>query len=234
MQKSVSAKWSKVCFFIFAVALPFVLGGCGGKDLPTFNITGGWLIYHTTAGTPGEVGPDLFTFSQNDNDLTGTTPKGGPLTGNLSDVNVDFSWTESDATSYTYSGTVKGDGTMSGTWTSSTGQSGTWHAIFNAVALVNVVGNWNVFHTIDGTPGELGPDLFTFAQSGINTISGTTAEGQQITGTLSRFTITFFWVGSDGITYIYTGNVPSDGTNMSGTWTSPDGPSGTWRALKSS
>lgn len=98
---------------------------------------------------------------------------------------------------------------------------------------VNIAGSWNIYKTATGASGEQGPDLFTFTQSG-NGISGTTAQGQQITGTIASLSITFSWVGSDGDTYIYTGAVSSDGATMSGTWISVNGQSGTWRATKSS
>jgi hypothetical protein len=233
MQKRGTGKWLKGCLLSLAVTLPLIFGGCGGNQAePAWNVTGGWYIYHDTAGVPGEQGPDLFSFTQANNKLSGTTPQGQQITGTVSGVDISFSWTGSDGASCSYSGSISGDGaTMSGTWTSSNGQSGTWHAIVNAAPAVNVTGNWNIYHTTTGAPGEAGPDILAFAQTN-NNLSGTTPQGQQVTGTVSSLSITFSWTGSDGATYTYTGSASA--TAMSGSWTSTSGQSGTWRATKSS
>ncbi len=234
MRKTATGRWLKAWFLFFGVTFPMLLSGCGSNDsLPTWNITGSSFIYHTTNGTPGEQGPDLFVFTQAGGSLSGTTPLNQPITGSVSESTVTFSWVGSDGATYDYNGEIETNGTtMSGTWTSTNGQSGTWHAIVNASPAVDITGNWNTFHTTNGTPGEQGPDLFVFTQSG-NGISGTAIQGSQLKGTISSLTITFSWVGSDGATYIYTGTV-SGGTTMSGTWTATNGQAGTWRATKGS
>lgn len=234
MKKLTKAKWLKVCLLLFVVTLPPFISGCGGNQSePTFNIAGSWNIFHTTTGTAGEEGPDLFTFTTSNNDVSGTTPLNQLITGNVSGLNVSFSWVGSDGATNTYTGVVSADGaTMSGTWTSTNGHSGTWHAIVNVAPAVSITGNWNIFHTTTGTAGEEGPDLFIFTQSG-NGISGTTSLNQQIIGTISHLDITFSWVGSDGATNIYTGAVSANGATMSGTWMSTNGHAGTWRATKS-
>jgi hypothetical protein len=233
MQKLATSKWLKVCLLFFVVTLFLFLGGCGSsKPLPVWNITGSWYTYYATTGTPGEQGPNLFTFTQTEDSLSGTTSQNQQITGTVSGLDITFSWVGSDGATNTSTGKVSADGaTMSGTWTSSKGQSGTWHAIPNTSPKVNIAGNWNTYQTTTGTPGEQGPDLFTFTQSG-NGLSGTTSQGQQITGTISGLSITFFWTGSDGATYTSTGTVSADGVTMSGTWTGSNGQSGTWRATK--
>ena len=235
MQEVITGKWLKVSSLFSVAALLLLISGCGGSSQsePVFNISGSWFLYHTTAGTPGEQGPDLFTFTQTDNSLSGTTSLNQQITGSVSDVNVTFSWTGSDGAANNYSGTVSSNGTMSGTWTSSKGKSGTWHAIINTAPSANITGNWNIFHTTAGTPGEQGPDLFTFVQSG-NGLTGTTPLNQQIIGSVSSLTVTFSWAGSDGATNVYTGAIVADGMSMSGTWMSTGGQSGTWRSTKSS
>ena len=235
MQKLDRSKCLKVYLLFFMVTLPLFFSGCGeSKPLPVWNITGSWFTYYATTGTPGEQGPNLFTFTQTENSLSGTTSLNQQITGNVSGLSITFSWVGSDGATNTSGGTLSADGyTMSGTWTSSNGKSGTWHAITNTPPKVNIAGNWNTYQTTTGAPGEQGPNLFTFTQSG-NGISGTTSQGQQITGTIGSLSITFSWVGSNGDTYIYTGTVSADGTTMSGTWTSVNGQSGTWRATKSS
>jgi len=238
MQRQTAKNWLKVYLLLSVITLPLLLGGCGGGSTSEnpFNTTGSWFIYNTTVGTAGEQGPNLFTFTQTDtknNNLTGTTSQGQAVTGNVSGLDISFSWTGSDGATNNYTGTISGDGfTMSGTWTSTSGQSGTWHAIVSASPSVNIAGNWNILVTTAGTAGQQGPFLFTFTQSG-NGISGTTSQGQQLIGTVSILSITFSWAGSDGATNVYTGAINAAGITMSGTWTSTSGQSGTWSATKS-
>lgn len=233
MKKFTKGKWLKVCFLFFVVTLPLFLVSCGtSQSEPTFNITGSWFLFHTTTGTAGQQGPDLFTFTTTDNNISGTTSQSQLITGTVSDVNVNFSWTGSDGATNNYTGTVSTLGatfTMSGTWTSTNGHSGTWNAIKEVAPTGNITGNWNIV-TMGGTSGQQG--LFVFTQSG-NGIAGTTSQGLPITGIISSLTITFSWTGSDGATNIYTGTVSANGTTMSGTWTNTNGQSATWSATKS-
>jgi hypothetical protein len=237
MKKYAARNWLKVCLLLFVIPLPLFLASCGGGiSSAPFNTSGSWFIYHTTAGTAGDQGPDLFTFTQTDassNNLTGTTSQSQLLSGNVSGLNISFSWVGSDGATYNYTGVISADAfTMSGTWTSTNGLSGTWHAIFSASPSVNISGSWSILFTTAGTTGQQGPFLFTFTQSG-NGIAGTTSQGQQLIGTVSVLSITFSWAGSDGATNVYTGALNSAGTSMSGTWTSTNGLSGTWSATKS-
>ena len=131
MQKFATSKWLKVCLLFFMVTSLLFLIGCGGSSQapPVWNITGSWYTYYATTGTPGEQGPDIFTFTQSENSLSGTTSQGPQITGTVSGLNINFSWVGSDGVTYTSTGTVSADGaTMSGTWASSNGQSGTWRA----------------------------------------------------------------------------------------------------------
>jgi hypothetical protein len=235
MQKLTISKWSEFCLLFSAVTLIMFLSGCGGKSQtePAWNIAGSWYTYYVTTGTPGEQGPNVFTFTTNENTLSGTTYLNQWITGTVSGSNVNFSWTESDGATNTSTGTIGANGTtMSGTWTDTNNQSGIWSAIIDTSPEVNIAGNWNIYQATAGAAGEQGPDLFTFSQSG-NGISGTTAQGEQITGTIGGLSITFFWVGNDGTTNTLTGTVNADGTALSGTWASTNGQSGTWHATKS-
>lgn len=230
MKKSASVVLLRICLVVLGVSTVIFLSGCGNsKPDALWNIAGGWYVYHDTAGTSGEQGPDLFTFSQSDNDLTGTTGQGETFTGSITGTDVDFLWTSSDQTSYTYTGTV-GDGIMSGTWNSGDSQSGTWRAVIDLVPVVNVQGSWNVFTTATGST-EQGPDVFSLQQSG-NSISGTASAGEAITGNIGSLYVILTWTSSGGTTYIYTGTVSADGSTITGTWTSPGGQSGSWRATK--
>ena len=228
MQKHATTILSNFCVSIIIVTWSLFLGGCGGnKSEPTYNITGGWYVFHTTNGTAGEQQPALLTYSQSENSLSGTTPLNQTITGNVSKTTATFSWTGTDGTVYTYTGTVAGNDTMAGSWTGSNGQSGTWHAILNVAPSVNIADTtWQITYTTNETT------TVTFSQSG-NGIAGTSSQVQQIIGCVSSLTITFSWVGSDGATYIYTGAVDVNGTTMSGTWLNTNGQSGTWTATKS-
>ena len=229
MQTHATTIFLNICVSIIIVTLSLFLGGCGGsKSEATYNITGSWYVFHTTNGTAGEQQPDLFTYTQTDNSLSGTKPLNQTITGNVSKTTATFSWTGTDGTVYTYTGTVAGNDTMAGSWTGSNGQSGTWHAILNVAPSVNVAGTWQITYTTNET-------TITFSQSG-NGISGTSSQGSQVTqiiGCVSSLTITFSWAESDGGTYIFTGAANVNGTTMSGTWTSTSGQSGTWSATKS-
>jgi len=225
MQTHATTIFLNICVSIIIVTLSLFLGGCGGsKSEPTYNITGSWYVFHTTNGTAGEQQPNLFTFTQSENSLSGTTPLNQTITGNVSKTTATFSWTGTDGTAYTYTGTVAGNDTMAGSWTGSNGQSGTWHAILNVAPSVNVAGTWQITYTTNETTEA------SFLQTGTNIAGTTSPQEQQIIGCVSSLTITFSWVGSDGATYIFTGAV---GTTMSGTWLNTNGQSGTWTATKS-
>ncbi|MEJ2695800.1 MAG: hypothetical protein P8013_04055 [Candidatus Sulfobium sp.] len=229
MSDRTSARWLNIFLLFTVLSTAMVVSGCGGgKPEAVWNVAGSWYVYHDAAGTPGEQGPDLFTFTQSDNDLSGTTGEGEIFTGSVSGTDVSFSWTGSDGTSYTYNGTAS-NGNMTGTWSSNTGQSGTWHAIINLDPIVtDLGGNWNIYTTTDST--EQGPDVFALMQSG-NSISGTAKEGEPLKGSIGNRYILFSWTDSSGTTYVYIGTVTGS-SDMSGTWTTPGGQSGTWRATK--
>src|SRR5512135_1837194 len=175
MEKLGSRKWLKVCMLISVAALLLFNVGCGsGTSEPAFNISGSWNIFTTTSGTVGEQGPNLFSFSTSTNTLSGTTPQGNIITGEVTDLNISFSWLGSDGFSNSYSGVISGDGTtMTGTWTSTSGttvHSGTWNAIIISTSTggfppsVSIAGAWNTILTTNGIPGQQGPESFTFTQ----------------------------------------------------------------------
>lgn len=232
----------KICVAFFAINIVLFIGGCGGKTDPTFNIAGSWYIFHTTDVAKGEQGPDLFAFAQTDNDLTGTAPTGESITGSVSGLDVSFSWTTSvGGTNVTknYSGEVSTDGTtISGTWSDSSNNRGTWNAIIKLNPLGNIQGVWNLTEPAGGVGGVQG---FSFiqAQSGNDLAGSQTAQGdvEAITGIVTNPDIMFFWLGSDGTLYMFTGilNNVNNGvaSEMSGTWTATNGQSGSWSATRS-
>jgi len=234
MQKLVACKWLKVCVIFCVLAVSVGLNGCGStSSLPAFDINGSkWFLFYTTKTSSGEAGPDLFSFTQSSGDstITGVAPPSQALNGSINGFNIVFDWVAVDNSTPTYTGSFNSDGSiMSGSWTSTSGQAGTWIAVIDLTPAVDITGKWDV--TPVGMPGDQGPDLFTFTQS-VNSIAGTTSQGQQITGATGSFSLIFSWVESDGSTTVYSGSVNISVTNMSGTWTNTNGLSGTWSATK--
>jgi hypothetical protein len=234
MEKIAAKGRQEICLLLLAMAA-IIIGGCGSSSSsPPYNITGDWSIYLTTNGATGEEGPDLYVFSQSETSLSATIyPQDLTATGSVDDLNVSFSWTGTDSVVHKLSGTEDHNGTtISGTWTTTNGQSGTWFGLFNTAPSTNIAGNWNV-----SLSGQQGSIPFTFTQSsnslGTGTLGGTTS-GQQVVGTISGLNVLFFWTGSDSATYTATGTTTTDGKSMSGSWTNSNGQSGTWSATKSS
>lgn len=107
----------------------------------------------------------------------------------------------------------------------------------NSVPIRNadVAGDWNVFHTASGEPGERGPDVFTFSQSGGNlTYTARMEDGRTVTGTgtISGNSMHVSWRDTDGFTLTANGTV--NGNMVSGNWSDNSGESGTWRAMRGS
>ena len=102
---------------------------------------------------------------------------------------------------------------------------------------VNITGTtWFGDHTANGT--DKIDFSFTAMQTGEN-ISGDMAWNglnppvyTTYTGTISGQDITMSWT-QNGVTVTLTGTVSSDGTKMSGSWSSTDGTSGTYQATGS-
>jgi hypothetical protein len=88
----------------------------------------------------------------------------------------------------------------------------------------NISGNWSIVWTeTSPTPGSAqGPYTFSFTQSG-SSLSGTTSQGQAISGSISGQNVNFSFVwtetNSQQNTYTFTGSEGNNGTTMSGTWT---------------
>lgn len=208
-------------------------GGCNqSTSSPPWNITGGWYVYHDVNGVSGEQGPDIFTFTTVQSSLSGTTPAARNLTGSVNELAVNFHWTEADGTILTYDGQIANDGkTISGTWSTSAGQGGTWHALVEAGTQSAVGGTWNVVTTTNGIAGEQGPATFVLKHD-LNTLTGTSGDGSAITGNTSLMKILFTWVRRDGAAIVSIGDVAIGNATMSGTWSGSGGQSGTWRATK--
>jgi hypothetical protein len=229
----IAGKWPEFSSAFLAVTLIFLFGGCGGKTEPTFNISGSWYMFHTTDGTAGEQGLGLFSFTQSDNDLSGSVATTGEsISGSVSGLDVSFSWTDSATSArIDYNGKVSTDGTtMSGTWSDSNGQHGTWNAIIQLNPVGDVQGDWNLLAPVAGVQG------FTFVQATNDLTGSVTSQGDQITGILSNPDIFFYWTGSDGVTNTFIGTINnvSGGTayDMSGSWSDSSGGSGSWSATK--
>ncbi len=220
----------KMCSLVILLSLPVFLAACGGSSSSGgVNISGSWFIYNATNGVAGEEGPGRFIFAINGNHIGATASQGESVTGTIDGENVSFSWVASDGATYTYTGTaVDNNGkTMSGTWSNSKGQSGTWLGLFDAIPSFDIKGNWSFTNA--------GPEAtisISITESGSG-ITITTPQGEQSPpGAFSGRNVAFFVNGSDGATYAYSGSVNSDANAMSGTWTNTNGQSGTWSATR--
>lgn len=99
-----------------------------------------------------------------------------------------------------------------------------------APTTTDVSGNWKVYHTNAGEPGEEGPDLITITQSGTSfSFTFDFEDGTSVTGmgSINGSEFSASWK-EDGSTVTLTGTVTGD--TMSGTFAGTDGGSGTWRA----
>jgi hypothetical protein len=119
-----------------------------------WDVTGDWVIRVYYGGTYDH--DFSLTLDVNGKDFTGTGgwPAGGPygitevITGEL--LGSSITWhSEYSGSTYEWDaeGTIAPDGTMSGTWTSNTGQAGTWESIQGKAALSTEItdldfGNW--------------------------------------------------------------------------------------------
>ena len=221
-------------------------GNAGGED-----IAGTWtwssMITEDSCHTPGEINVFDVTVTQNGNQVTFTNNEdgstaSGSITGNS--ITIGGSGTTDNGVVYdfTYSLTVSSDGeTLSGTG-SSTQSGGTCSAKIRVIAIAtastsgNLSGEWKGYHTTDGQAEE-GPDLELFIQTGNDIVIMFYDDKEKVivtqTGKLDGKNISFSFVsphGGDTITG--TGTVNNNYNSMSGTWTSTDGSSGTWRAEK--
>ena len=136
MKKFVAKKSFKIFLFCFFVVNLCFLSGCGGGGTSggpsTVDISDTWIGDHTDANgikvqfsfAPTQTG-DTITGLINWSDSSSTT---STFTGTISGLDITLSWTQAGST-INLAGTVSADGTtMSGTWSSSDGTSGTWQA----------------------------------------------------------------------------------------------------------
>jgi len=100
-------------------------------NILTATVAGNWNVFVTTTGIAGEVGPSLATFTQSGNSIT-VTLQGETITatGTVSNLNLIFSWVGADGvTTNIFIGTADATATnITGTWSATNGQSGTWRA----------------------------------------------------------------------------------------------------------
>ncbi len=240
MRECLMRKCLRIGLFCLVLALPLVSSSCGRSNEPLFNLNGSsFYIYHSVNGTPGVQGPGLFLFNQSSNEITGTTPDGLAFAGTVTGLNISWSWLGSDGFTYTYSGALSSDGnTMSGIWSNTNAQTGSFNGIIQVAPPVNISGQWNLFQTPAGAPQE-GPFPYMLSQSGY-TLTGTTQLGLPIVGNIGAEDVLFYWTGSDGVTYFYTGvitsnpNAPTIVTGIIGTYSGSNGQLGTWTATPSS
>ena len=111
-------------------ALVILRKALGMISLEPTEISGIWGLYTTTTGETQEDGPMIIVLVESDGtlsfesmDLDGTWITGA---GTISDTQISLSWKE-EGTTVSLTGAVTND-TMSGTWTDTSGGSGTWRA----------------------------------------------------------------------------------------------------------
>lgn len=96
---------------------------------PLVIITGNWNEYHVENGA--EKGPDLCALTQTGNGIAGSV-SGFPVTGTISGLNIGLYWKNDSGVTTFLTGNMSTDGpTTSGTYTDSSGKSGTWRATKN-------------------------------------------------------------------------------------------------------
>jgi Domain of unknown function DUF11 len=125
----------KKALFIGGLALLLTLAGSASAATP-WNVTGNWVL---TFAYGSNYNHDINITVQNPDGTfsgTGGYPAGGPYTitetisGVVSGNNITLN-SSYDGSSYTYTatGTIASDGSMSGTLTTSASQSGPWSAL---------------------------------------------------------------------------------------------------------
>lgn len=99
----------------------------------TVDITGTWNVFQKLSSATSETALGIFTFNQGSTGaVTGTAPQGEQINGNVTGQNITFSWTGTDGSVNSYTGSVLSNGnSMQGTFTitaNSIQTSGTWRA----------------------------------------------------------------------------------------------------------
>jgi hypothetical protein len=225
MKKFTTTQLINISLILFAMTLPLFLGGCLGAGTPTalVNISGSWNL-STLTGT--------WTFNQIGTTISGQTPSGTEqITGTIVGLNINFSFTDTNGNTDSYTGTVSSDGTtMSGTYTVGT-TSAPWDGTLSGSTGASIsTGNWSV--TDIPTGGTAGTPFTVFLSQSGSTIKGnfpTTSTGQPATeGTSVTGTVS----GTSSITFSFidTGSIISSNSISNGTYTINDAAAGTWSA----
>jgi len=164
----------------------------------------------------------------------------GTRTGNSISAKGTLNNDDGSTTTLDFNLTVSPDGkTISGTYTMthSVGPCTDTDQISGTLSENgNLSGEWKGYRTTDGQAEE-GPDLELFIQTGNDIVIMFYDDHEKVivtqTGKLDGKNISISFVsphGGDTITG--TGTINNNNNSMSGTWTSTDGSSGTWRAVK--
>ena len=193
-------------------------------------------VHNTTYNKDADMA--LTAIKQNKDALNGNIKFGLPLvgsgafTGNVTTSNaIHFVVSSGDlgGVTLTFDGSVLSDGSMSGAYTVSNGQQGTWKANKSANPVVYPI----LYHNYSGS------FLNTKTNQSANiTIQITTQNQQSFTGMFAAAIAMTGTVGSDnsiqfsikdakGVSTKFTGTVNIDGS-LSGTFASASGGAGTW------
>ena len=199
-----------------------------GQDCwgPGAEISGLWYGSHYSH-TTGQTNYVTYDFVQTDNDLSGaytnnTSGGGYPIDGTVNCNTVDIILTDGVYT-WAGTGTVSGN-TISGTFTSSSGQDGE----FTIARDMDLTGTWIGTHH-SNTTGETHDVSYQIEQAG-GDLSGqytniTTGGGYPIDGTVAGLDVEII-LTDGGYTWTGNGTVSEDRETISGTFTSSSGQEG--------
>ncbi len=202
--------------------------GVFNNDTTTYNISGNWSISQTNnnLGTIGltQVGTSITGYSN------WSHHSNGPITGNITGDIVNFRITYPEGVIGYYTAKISDNGNMlTGSTTSSSGDSANWNATKLSSIKINVSGSWSISQS-NSNSGNL-----TFSQE-VTVIAGysnwSTHSNGPITGTVNGDSISFKITYPEGTIGYYSGKIQSTGNYMNGITTSSRGDTATWESKK--
>lgn len=205
-----------ISFFIVACGSGDGGGGGGDSDdTTTVGVSGDWKVWHTEEGQ-AEEGPDYMTFTQTGNDITiadSCYSGDSPISGTINGTSISFSWTE-DGVTITATGTVSGN-TMSGQYSNTDGESGTWRAEKTSEPDCSVGSTYEVY---GGETYLSGTDGYNPEEHGY-TLLGTASSTQTFSGSYSYYIIVTRPVNIAYVDTVQGSNGAYYGTNTTGNTT---------------
>jgi hypothetical protein len=224
---------------------PFRVGSAGG-DIPpsagTASVGGTWYGVHMSNDL-SDGGLMTISLVQNGNSLTGWLNGGdsgtSPLTGSVTGKTVALQFTDGGGYVSTITGALNTkDGTLAGTYKSTSGESGKWGAALSGSTPVGITGTWSVIADSSQGPQSVTFNLYQFGSMILGDMINPDDVTEGVSGSISgqNFSLTGKDYSSTPVhTTKITGTVSGateDGTSASGHYSNSDGTSGTWTATK--